>query len=713
MGKEKWYQKQLRMVQTVLREPDAVNYDAKAVVEYLKEIKANCIITHGGGDTDFFISNLELANPTPFLGEQDILADLVEEAHKNGIKVIVRVDFRGVQRERYDRYPHWFALNADGTPVYAKEFDLYVPCYNSFYVNEYAVDYIRDLMDRYDIDGIWENAIGFGVGPCYCKACRDRYKRDKNKEIPQGVDYYSREFDEYRLWKAKCADEHIELLRNTVKEYGDEKAYCAEIFGMFHAHRAKSTGIDLYNAREHFDFLVSPNFLSTHSATKGHYHQLTTPASAIRFMKSVNRDKQAVVLYGNNGGKWRYVKEPHLESRIWLWETVSVGGGLWNCMFNGQHPGATFDNRNSYLERDVYHYLADNEEILETQIPREEVGIYFSKASRDYLADDDEDKDEYGVFIKGIENVLIDNHVQYGFCPDINFSLDEVSKYKLLIVPNGAYLSDEHIEIIRKYVSMGGGLIASYETSLYDEKGNKREDFGLGDLFGCSYTGIRKDTQIDCYQMLKEPHTITSGFRDTSLLMNDGYTLQCTPTGKEGYQVVCTYVPKIPNQPPPKAWIKDMRTPFPTIIAGTYGKGRVVYFANQMDKLCYTNGHEDFMDLVYNSIMWAKSDELSIETNAPDSVHIALTENKDDNKQLVLSLTNHTSKPRRPIRQLLPVYDFYVDCRLEGDSLEDYKILRLDGDITVQEISKENGMLTVRIEIKRLDEFASIYFRVK
>ena len=46
-------------------------------------------------------------------------------------------------------------INADGTPIYSKEFDLYVPCYNSFYVNEYAVDYIRDLMDRYDIGGIW------------------------------------------------------------------------------------------------------------------------------------------------------------------------------------------------------------------------------------------------------------------------------------------------------------------------------------------------------------------------------------------------------------------------------------------------------------------------------------------------------------------------------------------------------------------------------
>ena len=43
MGKY-WYQKQLRMVQTVLRETDIVNYNAKAVVEYLEKSNSNCII---------------------------------------------------------------------------------------------------------------------------------------------------------------------------------------------------------------------------------------------------------------------------------------------------------------------------------------------------------------------------------------------------------------------------------------------------------------------------------------------------------------------------------------------------------------------------------------------------------------------------------------------------------------------------------------------
>lgn len=40
------------MVQSVLREPDIVNYDAKAVVDYLEKVKANSIIVNAGGIVD-------------------------------------------------------------------------------------------------------------------------------------------------------------------------------------------------------------------------------------------------------------------------------------------------------------------------------------------------------------------------------------------------------------------------------------------------------------------------------------------------------------------------------------------------------------------------------------------------------------------------------------------------------------------------------------
>lgn len=49
-----WYRKPLRIMHTVLRETDAKNYDANAVVQYLKKDGCNALCVNAGGIVDFF-----------------------------------------------------------------------------------------------------------------------------------------------------------------------------------------------------------------------------------------------------------------------------------------------------------------------------------------------------------------------------------------------------------------------------------------------------------------------------------------------------------------------------------------------------------------------------------------------------------------------------------------------------------------------------------
>lgn len=711
MGKQYWYQKQLRMLQTVLREPDIKDYDAKKVVEYLKETDSNCIIVNAGGIIDFFPNETKLARWNSFMRDEDMLGSLVSECHNNNIKVMVRVDFRGVEEARYESTPDWFGQNGDGSAQIGWN-RIHKPCYNGIYAGSHAVEYITKMMSRYDIDGVWENCVGFGSGPCYCRTCREKYRKATGKEIPEGGDYASELFDEYRQWKADCADEHLRLIRKTVKSFGEDKAYCAEIFGMFHASNALMTGIDLYNARQHFDFLVSPAFLDGSAGEQKKYDDLTYAASSIRFLKSIDSDKQAVLLYGNNGTKWRYVKAPSCETKLWMWEAAGVGGGFWNCMFNGQHPAATFDTRNAYIEKEVYRYLKEYESLLDGQLPVKDVGIYYSKYTRDGLGSDNEANDGYGVFIKGAERNLLNHHIQYNFIPDLDFSPEKLKSLKVLVIPNGAWLSDGQLEIIKEYVKGGGGLIASYETSLYDEKGRRRPDFGFKELFGLSFTGIKKDTSSDCYQLVREPYPVFDGMDigKTSLIMNEGETLLCTLEKESKARAVCTYVPKIYNQPPEYAWIPDLVTEYPTVTVNEYGRGRVVYFANQTDKLCYTNGHEDFGQLFYNAVAWAADRTFTVITNAPESVHITLMEDKRDSS-LVLSFVNTTSGVTRPIRQTVPVYDIQTDIVLGNKTLEQYKFLRQENEINILE-NKEDGLGKIRIQLRELKEFTAVYLKL-
>lgn len=712
-----WYQKNLRFLQTVLREIDIIDYDAAGVVRYMKETNTNVLVVNAGGIVDFFDNPLEMNNPNRFMNHQNILKDVCAAAHAEGMHVIVRVDFRGVDPERYGARPDWFSMGPDGLPRPGHgHVPLVAPCYRSYYANEHAVAFIEYILTNFDVDGIWENALGFSYGPCYCKRCRDEYRAATGKEIPElagqrgGVEdrelsgYDGPAFDEYRAWKAQAADAHIERLRNTVKRFGEEKAYCAEIFDVYNCMFALGTGIDHANAKQHFDFLISCVFLnSKHSPLQTRvYDIIHNSATTIRFSRALQRTKQPVICTGGNGTRWRYTADPALETRLWMWEIASVGGGIWNCYFNGQHPAKTHDRRNAYSEKDVYTYLAENSAILSDTEPVRDVAIYYSKYTRDRFASMDEGKDLYGVAIKGMERVLTENHIQYGFVAGIDGLTEEgLRGVKALLLPNVAVMSDAEAEAIKAYVAGGGGLIASYETSLYSEDRRARENFALSELFGCDYAGTSVDTSNDCYQrVVKRESPILDGLGDTDVLINGGRTALCLP--HEGTEVVAGYIPMIPNQPPEFAWRKSFLTDFGTILTRSYGKGRVVFFAGTADALCFTNGHEDYTELYKNALDYATGKAYSLRTDAPRSVHVNAIAQQDGRGPIVVSLLNVTGTSQRPLKELVPVGPFSVTLSAGGRKLKEAKPL------WGPQVRASQSGDAVTLEVERLEEYASI-----
>ena len=718
MGRQ-WYNHNLRFLQTVLREPDITDYDAKAVVSYMKETDTNCLVVNAGGVIDFFESPLDMSNPNRFM-KRDILGDICGEVHAAGLRVLTRVDFRGVEPRRYKMHPDWFSYDQYGSPKTSDLGNVTIarPCYHSYYTGTHAPTFVDYIMKTYDIDGIWQNALGFDVGVCYCKNCREAYFNDTGLEIPplppnaQGRALYEAAgapgFGSYRAWKAGCADRHIESMRAVVKKYGEDKVYCAEIFSMYNASFTMMTGIDHYNAKKSFDFIISAVFLdSSHSGQGGAYDHINASASTIRFSRALDPSKQPVICTGGNGTRWRYIKAPAFETRLWLWEIASVGGGIWNCYFNGICPSKTHDRRNAFSEKPVYAYLAENTDILSDTVPVMDAAIYYSAPSRDIFSSPDEGRDGFGVHIKGVERVLLENHIQYNFLPDSGFTRESLKGVKALLLPNAVLLSDDEMDIIREYVSEGGGLIATYRTSLCDENGAARGGFGLSDVFGVSYTGVEADTENDTYQLIIDKNSpVLVGTGDTDVLMNGGKTLICRPANQD-YDTVATHIPTIPNQPPEYAWIPDMRTEYPTIIAGRYGEGRVVYFANKTDALCYLNGHEDYTGTYKNALDFVSGGDYSVLAEAPRSVHINAIVQQTDPGHMVISFVNASGAQQRPIKENVPVFGATAGIPLKGRKLARSNVLH--GDCI--DIQDHDGC--VKITIGRLDEFAAVEIKLK
>ena len=696
-----WYQKPLRIMHTVLREIDAKNYDAAAVVRYLKKGAYNTLCVNAGGIVDFFQNPLPAANVNRFMGTRDILKEITTACKEADIKVIARIDFRGAEEHIYQKFPHWFKKDAAQNAVrtnYTKPV-LYESCYMGEYRNEYGNDFVSHVMKNYAVDGIWHNAPGVN-GICYCANCKSGYKSVSGEEIPLAESASEAQLDSYMAWKEKVADDYMERIKSTVKSFGADKAYTAEVFSIYAVGQRIHSGIDIDSARKHFDILVSVAFLTSNERGEEFpYEDLKYGSTIIKFLKSMAPDREAVVMYGGNGTSHRLVIDPPQDLKVWLWEILSAGGRFWNCYFTNV-PTLSHDNRNAYNETEAYEFVRENEKLLEQHVPVANVGIYYSRATLGSYRKKSEEGDRFGADIRGIEAVLMENHIPHAFVLDNLISSETLSKYKVVFLPNVRNMSDREVQLLTEYVREGGNLIATYATGLYDDEGNERSDYALRELFGVQYAGKRENTRKDNYQYILDKHhpIVSADSEETELLFNAGFTALCKPTGNT--KVICTWVPTIQNQPPDKAWVESFSTEFPTLVENDFGRGKVIYFANQPDLLSYTVGHPDVRNLLSRSVRHLLGNAKLMETNAPSSVHIGFTRSRVRAGHYIISLVNTTSGPVRPIRELIPITDIELKLRMEEKSLKNHKVLRCQGDCR---IASKGPELTLRIS--RLTDF--------
>jgi hypothetical protein len=89
------------------------------------------------------------------------------------------------------------------------------------------------------------------------------------------------------------------------------------------------------------------------------------------------------------------------------------------------------------------------------------------------------------------EQALIQEKIPFDIIFDNN--LKDLSKYKVLVLADQECLSDEKLDLIRKFVNQGGGLIATEHSSLYTEWRQRKRDFGLNDLFQVKAPGWHED----------------------------------------------------------------------------------------------------------------------------------------------------------------------------------------------------------------------------
>lgn len=193
-----WMREPIRWVQTNLRETDAA-LDPQRLVSQLADMRANVLLLGMGGITAYYPTTTPFHYASPFLPKgTDMFGTVLQEAHRQHIRVVGRFDLSKTQKQVYDKHPEWFFRKANGEPVIYN--GLYSTCINGGYYRDQGMKILAEALDRYDVDGLFFNMFGNqskdysgnDVGLCHCDSCQRKYREMFHKELPDKAD------DDYR-----------------------------------------------------------------------------------------------------------------------------------------------------------------------------------------------------------------------------------------------------------------------------------------------------------------------------------------------------------------------------------------------------------------------------------------------------------------------------------------------------------------------------------
>lgn len=564
-----WWKRPYRMVQTNLRQTDAL-YDQKSLAREVKEFGADVLLYNIGGIYAFYPTQLELHAINPHM-KGDALGDAIEAAHSEGLALVGRYDMSKATRLGYEAHPDWFVHNAKGE---ALEYNgTYQACVNGGWYQDYSLEIISESLGKYDVDGVFFNMFGYTnftysghyFGICVCNNCRRRFHDMYGKSLPLKEDFSDPSYADYLEFKDRTALE----LRSKVYKHIKQVAPQVAMTG----HRGDSDLIRMETQRAVDRPQPEWPYQAGEQARWGQaYGQGKTVSST-----SANFIDFA----------WRFVSETGPYQLVRAAQQLASGATLDYYLLGVMEQ----DDKTAFHDTSkLFHWHKANERHYTGLKPASKIALYHSHAvvpghgaggyakrpASGHLAE---------AAFRGAYRALTEARLPFDLVVDEAITgskgSDILSRYDALVLPNVTCMSDEEAKAIDAWVKAGGVLLATGETGLYDEKGAPRETPALKSLPITDRPMARQNMKGAYFRVTPGELPISD---DVKLLMLDhSYYVGQTAEGTE------TVLKLLPPQRfgPPELCFPDYESEMPGAIIGTHGKGKAVYVPWHADALYY------------------------------------------------------------------------------------------------------------------------------
>jgi hypothetical protein len=255
-------------------------------------------------------------------------------------------------------------------------------------------------------------------------------------------------------------------------------------------------------------------------------------------------------------------------------------------------------------------------------------------------------------------HALVEARVPFDFVHEAFLTPEALDRYACVILANAVALSDAQCEALRAYVQRGGGLVATFESTRYDETGQRRPDFGLGDLFGVRDAGGVEGPMKNSYLTLeggdRGRHDVLRGLEDAPRVINGVWRVRVAARDGARSTAPLTLVPSYPDLPMEDVFPRQERTDEPALYLRDVGRGRVAYFPWDVDRTFWEVLSPDHGALIAGATRWASRDAGAVTVTGPGLVEVAVWRQAASLTVHLVNLTNPMCM-KGPLRELLPV----------------------------------------------------------
>ena len=167
--------------------------------------------------------------------------------------------------------------------------------------------------------------------------------------------------------------------------------------------------------------------------------------------------------------RWKDSVQSEPEMRLWVAEGTANGMRPWFTKFSGM----LYDQRWLPVVERIYDWHAQHERYLRNEAPLARVALLLSEQTATFhpgVAPGDRAADH----VLGAYHALVEARVPFEMAHEALLTPDHLDRFKLLILADAAALSDAQCAAIGDYVRRGGSVVATFATSLYDERGRRR-----------------------------------------------------------------------------------------------------------------------------------------------------------------------------------------------------------------------------------------------